>query len=107
MLTPELKPTTIISPMLKMSDNGESELELRTASMSQDSHSQHQSELQLLKEKFKRDMLNGSSRRHRKKDCKTKANWTEEDIDAYVKTVRRHGKSHAKLQEALHGKSKC
>ena len=107
MLTPELKPTTITSPMLKMADNSESELEQRTA-MSQDSQaSQHQSELQLLKDKFKRDMLNGSSRRHRKKDCKTKANWTEEDIDAYVKTVRRHGKSHAKLREALHGKSKC
>lgn len=91
-----------------MSDNGESELDQRTASMSQDSYEEkNQSELQLLKEKFKLDMRNGPSRRHRKKDCKSKANWTEGDIDAYVKTVRRHGKSHAKLQEALHGKSKC
>ena len=85
--------------MLKLSDNGEEEFDQRTASMSQSSsEDKKQSELALLKDKFKKEMLNGSSRRHRKKDCKTKANWTEDDIDTYVRTVRRHGKSQAKLQ---------
>ena len=65
-------------------------------------------ELSLIKDKFKRDMQEERSRkRHRKKHCKTKANWTEYDIETFVKTVRRHGKSHAKLQEALYGKTRC
>jgi len=65
------------------------------------------SALQMLKDDFKRKMQKDVKKsRHSKHKCKSKAQWSEEDYDAYVQTVRRHGKNYEKMQEALNNKTK-
>ena len=58
------------------------------------------------KDEFKRKMQRDLVSRHRRRRSKAKVEWTEDDYDTYVKTVKRHGKNYLKMQEALSNKTK-
>lgn len=111
LLTPELKPSTNGAYMMKLLDNEEDDLDVKTAaaSMSTFTHSSEGktlTDLDIQKLQFKRKMLGSKRTRDQVEPCFSKASWSQDEYDAYIKTVRRHGKNQAKIQEALQGKTK-
>ena len=110
MLTPELKPSTGSGHLMKLMDHDGFNLDAQTAAASMSAKSSEEkplTDLEIQKLKFKRKML-GEKRTSRETDAHfSKATWSQEEYDTYVKTVRRHGKNQAKIQEALQGKNKA
>ena len=98
MLTPELKPSTNGAHMMKLVDNAEDDLDCKTAaaSMSVFTHSSEGkalTDLDIQKLQFKRKMLGRKRTRDQAEPCFSKASWSQDEYDAYIKTVRRHGKN--------------
>ena len=110
MLTPELK-TSTSGVFMKLVDNEEDNLDCKTAAASMQmssnsSEGKNLTDLDIQKLKFKRKMLGTKRTRDQIEPCFSKASWSQDEYDAYIKTVRRHGKNQAKIREALEGKTK-
>ena len=84
--------------MMKLVDNAEDDLDRKTAaaSMSVLTHSSEGkalTDLDIQKLQFKRKMLGRKRTRDQAEPCFSKASWSQDEYDAYIKTVRRHGKN--------------